>query len=619
MRKTRFYTILALAVSLALLLAACGATPTPTATPVPPTATKPPAPTNTTAPAPAAPTATKAPAAPAPTNTAVPPTAVPPTATKAAPAPTPIPPPAPAATGKTMVIGSATMPQDLNPFRMPGGQWMRMFRFTLVRLVNLDENSNFLPELAEKWSTSADGKDYTFNLRKDVLWSDGTKLTAKDVATTFLLHCTKDSGSNRISILKVIEGCQDLYDGKATTVSGIKTPDEYTVVLRVSSFNPGFLYTMPDVPIVPDAIFGKMAAKDIATSDYVLKGAQLVAGPFSVKQFTPNEWIEFVANPKYFRGAPKLAGIIEKKIPDRNTRLLAFEKGEVDYITDGLSAEYDRMMKLPGITAIPYLGTIQALWINYHTDKPNKADPKYVAMATKEFRQALWYAIDFEGYRNIDTGGKPDLLVPRNCFWTSGIFGFGTCDPTLNQYKYDPEKAKALLAQIKWDPKWEIDFAPYGLTPSPGQEALQQMWSKVGLNIKLRGTDPATFIVEMYEKGNFDITVLGLGGNANMVDFYYRFRTGNIYNSQTCATCYNLMRYGNAEFDKLVTQASQVADPKVFEPLMKQMTKIWNDDLPLIPYGQGKAFLLLGPKVDGKTVSIGNAYNWDDPHLWSMK
>jgi peptide/nickel transport system substrate-binding protein len=370
---------------------------------------------------------------------------------------------------------------------------------------------------------------------------------------------------------------------------------------------------------VPDAIFGKMAPKDIATSDYVLKGGQLVAGPFSVKSFAPNEWIEFVANPKYFRGAPKLAGIIEKKIPDRNTRLLAFEKGEVDNITDSLDAEYDRMTKLPGITVVPYLSTIQALWINYHTDKPNKTDPKYVAMGKKEFRQALAYAIDFEGYRNVATGGKPDLLIPRTCFWVSGIFGFGTCDPSLNAYKYDVEKAKALLKQIGWDAKWEIDFAPYGLTITPASEALQQMWVKAGLNVKLRGQDPATFIAEMYEKGNFDITVLGLGGNANMVDFYYRFRTGNIYNAQTCPACYNLMRYGNPEFDKLVTQASSTADPKVFEPLMAQMTKMWNEELPIMTYGQGKSFMLLGPKVDGKTVEIGNAYNWDNPHLWAMK
>ena len=71
------------------------------------------------------------------------------------------------------------------------------------------------------------------------------------------------------------------------------------------------------------------------------------------------------------------------------------------------------MTKLPGITILTTGGTIGALWINYHLDSPNKADPKYVAMGKKEFRQALAYAIDFDAFRNIRTGGKPDLLIPR--------------------------------------------------------------------------------------------------------------------------------------------------------------------------------------------------------------
>ena len=96
------------------------------------------------------------------------------------------------------------------------------------------------------------------------------------------------------------------------------------------------------------------------------------------------------------------------------------------------------------------------------------------------------------------TAGKPELFVPRTCFWTNGISGLGECDPTLTTYKYDPAKAQALLKQIGWDSKWEIDFAPYGLTPTPDLEALQQMWTKVGLKVKLRGMDPATFIAEGY-------------------------------------------------------------------------------------------------------------------------
>jgi len=131
--------------------------------------------------------------------------------------------------------------------------------------------------------------------------------------------------------------------------------------------------------------------------------------------------------------------------------------------------------------------------------------------------------------------------------------------------------------------------------------------------------DPATFVAEGYEKGNFDISVLGLASNGNMADFYYRFRTGNYYNAQTCAGCYNLVRYANPEFDKLVTQANSSADPKVYEPLMLKMTQMWNDELPFLIYGQGVAYMMLGPKVDGKTVEIGNAYCWDNSHLWAMK
>ena len=223
-------------------------------------------------------------------------------------------------------------------------------------------------------------------------------------------------------------------------------------------------------------------------------------------------------------------------------------------------------------------------------------------------------------WKNVATGGNPQLMKSRNCFWTNGISGLGAaCSSTLNPYKYDLEKAKSLLKSINWDANWEIDFAPYGLTPSAGHEALQQMWTKAGLKVKLRGMDPATFIAEGYEKGNFDISDLGLGSNANMADFYYRFRTGNYYNATTCAGCYNLVRYANAEFDKLVATANSSSDPKVYEPAMLKMTQMWNDELPFLIYGQGVAYMLLSPKVDGKTVEIGNAYCWDNPHLWAMK
>ena len=80
-----------------------------------------------------------------------------------------------------------------------------------------------------------------------------------------------------------------------------------------------------------------------------------------------------------------------------------------------------------------------------------------------------------------------------------------------------------------------------------------------------------------------------------------------------------MIRYCNPEFDKMVTDAINSADPKVYEPLMAKMTKVWNEELPFVVNSQNKYFRMVGPKVDGKTVKVGLGYNWEDIHLWAFK
>ena len=75
-------------------------------------------------------------------------------------------------------------------------------------------NNKIVPDLAESWTISPDGLTYTFKLRPGVTWQDGQPFTAKDVVTTFTLHCTKDIGSNRVQVLKNIVDCQDYYDAQ---------------------------------------------------------------------------------------------------------------------------------------------------------------------------------------------------------------------------------------------------------------------------------------------------------------------------------------------------------------------------------------------------------------------
>lgn len=587
--------ILAIIIITSLVASACGATPT--ATPVPPTATKAAVPA-TAAPAPAtqaAPTATKAPVA------TVAPTAAP---TKVA-------------DTKTLIWGSSTGQKDLNPFRATGTQTMRAFRFTHSRLIVLDENNKAMPDLAESYTVSADGKTYTFKLRKGVLWQDDQPLSTKDVLITFLWHCTKDIGSTKYTQLKNIVGCQDVFDGKSTTLPGVTAPDDSTIVINVTMPDPVFAFAITDVVIMPEHVLSKIKPADFAKSDFVAKRAYPGTGPYIVKSFTNDEIIEWVANPKYFRGAPKIAGIIEKKIPDANTRMLAFEKGEID-IMDGFQlSDYDRAMKLPGVTALPFVGTIQAWSVNYH-NLPEETDPKFVAMRTPQFRQALAYAVDWASYANIRGAGKSDMFIRRTCYWTDGVFGMGTCSPELNTYAYNLDKAKSLLKEIGWDSKWILEYVAYG-SISAADEAVQQMWGKAGLNVNLRPVDPASWGNELRVKRSWDIYIGGLAPNANMVEYYSRFRCGNYYDVKTCPACYNDPRYCNPEYDKLAAQALVAPNAQAAEPLMLQMTKILNNDLPMITVGMDKTFRMVSSRLDGKTVKVGSNYCWEDIVNWSWK
>ena len=79
------------------------------------------------------------------------------------------------------------------------------------------------------------------------------------------------------------------------------------------------------------------------------------------------------------------------------------------------------------------------------------------------------------------------------------------------------------------------------------------------------------------------------------------------------------MRYCNAEFDKLLVTANDVNDPKVFEPAMATMTKMWNDELPIMTTARTSPSCCSAPRSTARSIKIGNAYSWDNPHLWAMK
>ncbi|MEJ5197630.1 MAG: ABC transporter substrate-binding protein [Anaerolineae bacterium] len=596
--RTRF-VLLTLVILLSLVLSACG----PAATPAPATAT--------TAPAQPAPAATAVP----PTATAAPaPTAVPPTAT-AAPAATKAPAPtaAPAAGQKILRRAQSVIGKFGDPFHITGGQIDEWMFFAMSRLVFYDAKLDLQPDIAEKYTVSPDGKTYTFTLRKGVEWHDGKPFTAKDVVFTFNYICQKDLNAMQYPNIKVITGCKDVNEGKATTVSGVTANGDYEVTFKLDNASSIFNHALTQIPIVPEHVVKDIPPADFTKSKFVTERWYPGTGPFIVKEFKGDESIEFVANPKYFRGAPKIDVIRDIKIPDANTRLLALEKGEVDIALGLPVAEMDRIKKIPGVQLV-YLDPVvpNILFVNYHAgnkegDKPEQ--PKFKPMRDPKFRQALVHALDLDNLvKAVDPSG---LTVKWNCPLAPSLGDL--CPKDLPTYAYDPEKAKALLKEIGWDPNWELTFVALG-TPPTWYEIVQQMWAKVGIKATITPIEFANFIAEFYNKGKFDVIISGQARWVPLDILGTAHRCGYEYPKG-----YNATQYCNPKFDEVFEKAQNTADPAVYKPLITEMTRILNTDLPTYPLWIGKSFQTMGAKVDAATFQLGCGYNWTAPHTWALK
>ncbi len=596
MRKAFTPTVLlTLIVLLGLVLSACGAQPTPA--PAQPAPAQP-------APATAAPAATKAPE---PTKA--------PEATKA-PEPTKAPAPtaAPAATGqKVLRRAQSVIGKFGDPFHITGGQIDEWMFLSLSRLVFYNAKLDLEPDIAEKYTVSPDGKTYTFTLRKGVEWHDGTPFTAKDVVFTFNYICQKDLNAMQYPNVKVIVGCEDVNQGKATSVAGVTANGDYEVTLQLNNASSIFNHALTQIPIVPEHVVKDIPPADFTKSKFVTERWYPGTGPFIVKEFKGDESIELVANPKYFRGAPKIDVIRDIKIPDANTRLLALEKGEVDIAAGLPVAELERIKKIPGVELV-YLDPVvpNVLFVNYHrgnkeADKPEQ--PKFKAMQDPRFRQALIHALDLDNLiKAVDPYGT---TVKWNCPLAPSLGDL--CAPDIKTYGYDPEKAKALLKEIGWDANWELIFVALG-TPPTWYEIVQQMWAKVGVKATITPIEFANFIAEFYGKGKFDVIISGQARWVPLDILGTVHRCGFEYPKG-----YNSTQYCNPKFDEIFEKALATADPAVYKPLITEMTRILNTDLPTYPLWIGKSFQTMGPKVDASTFKLGCGYNWTAPHTWTLK
>jgi len=391
-------------------------------------------------------------------------------------------------------VGPGGGPQIFNPFQATGGHmWLAKY---FSRLVVYDVDfTRVYGDLARDWTVSEDGRTWTFYLRDDVKWHDGEPFTADDVRFTLELILTPEFGAIYGSQYTIIEGAEEFQAGEASRVSGIEVVDDYTLRIRTKEAFASFLDTLAwTLFIVPEHKLAGIPPAELMQSDW-WRTEPVGTGPFKWSRYVPDQYVELVRNEEYYRGAPKIARLINRYFADDAAAVLALESGDIDF-TYINADEVARLANRPNIQVIE--GPSQVT--NYIA--LNLRDPRF---ADVRVRQAIYHAIDRHAIVETLYQGAAEVV---HSIFQNPIY----LPDDLMEYEYDPEKARRLLAEAGWNSSEPLELLTYYTDPLSQDvlAAIQGYLAEVGIFVEPRVVDVPTYNATFY-RGDFTLSYRGLG------------------------------------------------------------------------------------------------------------
>lgn len=477
------------------------------------------------------------------------------------------------APGGSLIIGTLGEAQSINPFisNESEGNWRIKIMFgTLVRLDA--KTGEPAPDLAVSWER--DGLTYTFTLQENAKFSDGTDLTAEDVAFTMKGILAKETGSPRQSRLLSIEGAEAFNAGTADDVSGIKVIDAKTFSVTLAQPDTSFLLNMRYVSPVPKALLEGKDLSAASTEEFFQN--PIGAGPFKFVSWNVGGDFVVERNPYYYQeGKPYLDKVTHRTITDAQSLVNALLAGDIDASIYPSPAGYERLKENPDLNLIVPPFTNPDGWM-FNFQHPY--------LAKKEVRQAVAYALDMEQFAADSLYG---LGAPGVSPLAPGNYAF---DKDLKPWPYDLEKARELLQQAGPPPpgirfavnKGNVlreDFLTY----------TQAQLAEIGWEIEPVVGEYATLVESGLNK-NFDVM------ESNMIESGATIDPGDLEAVYATNGSTNYSSYSNPELDELLAQAKQELDLDKQKELYKQIQAILTEDLPAT-YSWYRPFLHVAKKT----------------------
>jgi peptide/nickel transport system substrate-binding protein len=477
--------------------------------------------------------------------------------------------------GGAYVEGLAGFPQALNPVLANDDASRSIVALVFSGLTRSDDAGQPVPDLAESWDISPDGKTYRFVLRPNARWHDGTPVTADDVVFT----------------IKLIQDPQ--YTGqlagfwKDVTVEKV---DNRTVrFILKESFAPFIEYT--SLGLLPSHLLAGVSPRDLPTHRFNVQ--PVGTGPFRIKEVRTDR-IVLEAAPQYYGPRPYLSRIIFRIYPNYKTILTALERDEVEGAPMIEPEDRPRVADDKGI-AVYEAPQASLLVLFFNVTQPILSD--------RLVRQAIACAIDRQKLIEIGRAGharRADGPV------LPGSWAF---HPDAKRYDYDPARARALLEQAGW--KLESPD-PGGVRSKDGRrlrlvlltndrkerirlaEEIQRQLGAVGIEVEVQATGVGGLVQDFLLPRRYELALYSWDFDGFDPDPYALW-----HSSQVAPQGLNVSGFTNRRADDLLERGRRTADRAERAKLYQEFQTLFAEELPSLPLYYPTYAFAISAKVKG--------------------
>lgn len=497
-----------------------------------------------------------------------------------------------------LVRANGAEPKTVDPgFVESGGPGDVIVNDLFEGLVIENLQGETIPGQAESWHISDDGRTVSFTLRDNLLWSDGTPLTAHDFVYAWQRAVDNKTGNAtgiNIKTANVLNADAILAGEKAPDTLGIQAPDDRTLIVTLSQSTPYFISMMSIKTFfpVPRTTVEKYGDSWTRAAHFVSNGA------YVLKQWVPNEKVEVERN-RHYRDNDKtvIDGVTYLALSSQNAELTRYQAGEI-HMTNRVQLEYYQKLIKESPEQIQALRLLGSYVYAFNT--------RTVPFDNADVRRALSMVIDRDLLVDKVTGqGEPAAysVVPDI------IAGYAAALPSFTELdrKERLTQAQALLAKAGFGKDKPLTLTlTYNTSENHKKIALAiaSMWKQLGVKVELNNMEWNAYLAA---KSAGDFTV------ARSFAFGDFAEPSAVLSSFTCDHVSNETGYCNQKFDDLLAKAAKAGDQAERYQLYHQAEALLGEDAPIIPLYHYNHTRLVKANLKGFPVNNpkGNIYAKD--------